>query len=162
MFCRFYIDVDSFHAISFNIYGLFCCTCYLFIFFSFEIIPSLSDVVNFHSATSLMSLARSGDCYSPFVIDWSDDSTTNYLLVTRESRSLIYNMLVMVSCLVLMSSRISSVRSIILFYFMNLLIFFLYSSLMSFDCSNRLEGLLMLWHLFWRKVSRSISMKVPR
>ena len=86
--------------------------------FPFEILPSLFDLINFHSDTSLIALTRSNDHGSRFAIRLRDDSTVMAPLVTRKSSSLILSMSVIVSFYVLMSSCISSVLSIILFCLM--------------------------------------------
>ena len=69
----------------------------------------------------------------------------------------------MVTCLILICSFISSIRSIILFCLINIWDFLYFNtSLISFDYINRLEGLLMLYICFWSKDIRPTSMKVTR
>ena len=80
----------------------------------FDILPSLSDFVNFHRNTSRIAFARMGNQGFRFSIYFRDASTSSVPVVMRLSSSSIRGMPLMVSVLFIIRSLILSVCSIML------------------------------------------------
>ena len=77
--------------------GRFIVSMISFILSSFDILPSLSDLINFHRDTSRMTLASSGDHGSRFYIRFRDASVSSDPLIIRFSSASILGMYSMVS-----------------------------------------------------------------
>ena len=81
--------------------GRFIVFIIYFILSSFDILPNLSDYINFHRDTSRIALASVGNQGSRFSILFSDASTTRVSVVMRLPSSSICGMSLMVSVLFL-------------------------------------------------------------
>ena len=125
--------------------GSFIVSMISLILSSFDILPSLSNFINFHRDTSRITFARMGDQGSQFSIRFRDTSASSVPVVMRLSSSSIWGMSLTVSVLFVIRSLILSVCSIILCFLTNAWRCCLYcvTRLISFDCNNLLEASMM-------------------
>ena len=125
--------------------GRFIVSMIYFILSYFDILPCLSDFINFHRDTSRIALASVGDQGSRFSILFSDASAARVPVVMRLSSSSIYGMSLMVSVLFFIHSLILSVCAIMLWCLTNAYRCYLYfvTRLISFDWRSLLEASIM-------------------